>query len=254
MCQMAVEPGRPERNLPRARAMICEAAARGCEVAVLPECLDFGWTFPGAAGAAQPIPGPLSDKLCEAAQLGRIHVAAGLTERAGSRLYNAAVLISPEGRILLHHRKINLLTGVEDALYSTGDRLGVTSVGAAVMGLDICADNFPESLAIGETLARMGAQMLLSPCAWAVEAKHDNRRDPYGALWRGSYSALARRFGLPVVGVSNVGPVAAGPWAGRKCIGCSLAMTGEGKIAAEGPYGERAEALVAVEMPLRRLL
>lgn len=253
MCQMAVEPGLPERNLERAVRMIRDAAASKAEAAVLPECLDFGWTFPGAAVAAHPIPGPFSEELCGAARRHTIHVAAGLTERDGGRLYNAAVLVSPEGRILLHHRKINLLIGVEDSFYTTGDRLGVTRAAGVVTGLNICADNFPESLAIGETLARMGAQILLSPCAWAVEAGHDNRSDPYGALWRGSYGALARRFGLPVVGVSNVGPITGGPWEGRKCIGCSLAMAGGGEIAAVGPYGESAEALIPVEIPVRQL-
>ncbi len=251
MCQMAVAPGLPERNLARAREMVRQAAMAGCEIAVLPECLDFGWTFPGAAAAAHPIPGPFSAELCGAARSHGIYIAAGLTERSGSRLYNAAVLISPEGHTLLHHRKINLLQGVEDGLYSTGDRLQVARAAGTVIGLNICADNFPESLAIGETLARMGARILLSPCAWAVDASHDHVRDPYGELWRGSYGTLARRFGLPVVGVSNVGRITAGPWEGRKCIGCSLAIAPGGEIAAEGPYGDDAEALIPASVPLR---
>ena len=37
----------------------------------------------------------------------------------------------------------------------------------------MAADNFPDSLVLGHSLARMGAQILLSPSAWAVPADHD---------------------------------------------------------------------------------
>ena len=74
-----------------------------------------------------------------------MYVVAGLTERAGSRIYNAAVLIDPRGQLLLKHRKINLLD-IEQGLYSTGDRLAVAETACGVIGVNICADNFPDSL------------------------------------------------------------------------------------------------------------
>jgi hypothetical protein len=94
----------------------------------------------------------------------------------------------------------------------------------------------------------MGAQILLSPCAWAMEADHDNLRQPYGSLWLGSYTTLAKLYDLTVVGVSNVGWLTAGPWKGRKCIGCSLAVGPGGRVLARGPYGETAESLIVVEV------
>jgi predicted amidohydrolase len=51
---------------------------------------------------------------------------------------------------------------------------------------------------------------------------------------------------MAVVGVSNVGRLTDGPWKGRKCIGCSLAVGGDGKVLAQGPYGEAAEDLTVV--------
>ncbi len=254
MGQMLVEGGNAQANLTRARAMIDDARREGCNVVVLPECLDLGWANPAALESAQPIPGPFSDVLCQAARESRIHVVAGLTEREGDALYNAAVLISPEGQILLRHRKINLLTDVE-GIYSVGASLSVASTSLGTIGVDICADNFPDSLALGHALARMGAQILLSPCAWAVEAEHDNTKEPYGGLWRDSYSTLAKLYDMTVVGVSNVGWINAGPWKGRKCIGCSLAIGPTGQIIAQGQYGESAECLVTISVKLapRRL-
>ena len=248
MAQTLVEGGRPNANLRRAADAIRTAAQEGCRLVVLPECLDFGWTDPSARGLAQPIPGPHADVLATAAREARVFVAAGLVERAAGRLYNAAVLISPNGEILLHHRKLNELDIALD-LYSVGARLGVVETTFGTLGLAICADNFGSSLAVSHVLARMGAQVILSPSAWAVDADHDNARDPYGKLWRDSYTELARLYDLTVIGVSNVGPITGGPWAGRKCIGCSLAVGPGGAILAEGPYD--AEALVHVEVSPR---
>lgn len=252
MGQMLVEGGEAKANLNRATRMIENAAEKGCSVIVLPECIDLGWANPVACDLAQPIPGPSSDILCQAARDSKIHVVAGLTERADERIYDTALLISPGGQILVKHRKINLLTDVE-GMYSVGDRLAVAATSLGTIGVDICADNFPDSLALGHALARMGAQILLSPCSWAVKAEHDNKEDPYGSLWMGSYTTLAKLYDITIVGVSNVGWINAGAWKGRKCIGCSLAVAPQGQVLAQGPYGEAAESLVTVPIePLRR--
>src|SRR5207248_9465749 len=105
-----------------------------------------------------------------------------------------------------------------------------------------------DSLAVSHVLARMGAQVILSPSAWAVDADHDNVREPYGKRWLDAYTELARLYDVTVVGVSNVGRITGGPWTGRKCIGCSLAVGPGGEILAQGPYGDNAEALVGVEV------
>jgi predicted amidohydrolase len=250
MAQTRVEGGRPEDNLNRAVAAIREAADLGCRVVVLPECLDLGWTHPSARDFAQPIPGPHFDRLAGAARAAGVYVAAGLVERAGPKLFNAAVLIGPAGELLLHHRKINELDIALD-LYSVGDRVGVAQTDLGTFGLNVCADNFADSLAIGHVLCRMGAQVILSPSAWAVDADHDNASDPYGKLWLDAYTELARLYDVTVVGVSNVGRLTGGPWAGRKCIGCSLAVGPGGAVLARGPYGEIAEAVVCVDIEPR---
>ena len=170
-------------------------------------------------------------------------------ERQGDRLYNSAVLLSPAGEVLLRHRKLNELEIASD-LYTLGDGLGVVDTEIGRVGLLICADLFPTSLVYAEALARMGAQWILSPCAWAVDADHDNARDPYGDLWQRSYGEITSRYPLTVVGVSNVGWLDAGPWASKKCIGCSLAVGPGGKVLAHGRYGEDAEELLVVEAPL----
>jgi len=248
MAQMLVQGGKPEANLARAAGMIAVAADRGCRAVLLPECLDLGWTHPSARERAQPIPGRHSDILAAAARRHGLYVVAGLVERQGPRLFNAAILISPEGEILLKHHKINELDFARE-LYSTGQELAVVDTELGRVGIPICADNWPTSLALGHALGLMGAELLLSPCAWAVPAEHDNCRQPYGGEWEAAYAQLAIAHGMTIVGVSNVGWIEAGPWQGRKCIGCSLAMARGGTVLAQAPYGEDAETLLLATIP-----
>jgi predicted amidohydrolase len=112
----------------------------------------------------------------------------------------------------------------------------------------ICADAFAPGQMISRTLASMGASIILSPCAWAVPADHDNRRDPYGRLWLEHYGVVCRDAGIVIAGCSNVGPITAGPWEGRQCIGNSLVLGSKGEVIASGPYGWTADALIRIEV------
>jgi len=74
MCQLLVEGGEPERNLQRAAAIVKQAASAGCQIALLPEALDLGWTHPSARTEAAPIPGGRSDLFCDMAREHGIYI------------------------------------------------------------------------------------------------------------------------------------------------------------------------------------
>lgn len=248
LIQMRVEGGAKEANLARAEALIGEAAANGAEVVLLPETSNLGWTDGSARTQADEIPaGETCARLRSAARRHEVFVCAGVVERAGSLCFNAAVLIDPQGEVILHHRKIHELDFAQE-LYARGDRLGVVSTRLGRFGLMICADAFAPGQAISRTLGLMGAQVILSPCAWAVPAEHDNTREPYGQLWLDNYGPVARDFRLWVAGCSNVGWITDGPWKGRGCIGNSLVIGPRGETVARGPHGVEAEAVVYVEV------
>ncbi len=248
MVQMRVTGGCPEENLARAEERIDEATQAGARIILLPEALTLGWTHPSAVTAAEKIPeGKSCARLSALARQHGVYLCAGLIEDAGSRVFNAGVLIGPDGLLLLHHRKINELE-IGHAYYSTGDRMQVVETPIGTLGLMICADAFAPGQVISRTLAMMGAQVILSPCAWAVPADHDNLREPYGQLWRDTYGPVARDFRIWIAGVSNVGDINAGPWEGRKCIGCSLLVGPDGKQTLLGPYGATAETILYAEI------
>lgn len=248
MVQMRVDGGARDANLARAEARIAEAASAGAQVVLLPEALTLGWTHPSSLTAAEPIPsGESCRRLAAAAKRHSVFLCAGLVERDCDKIYNAAVLLDPAGNLLLHHRKINELE-IGHPYYALGDRLQVTRTPLGTFGLMICADGFAKGQVISRSLALMGADVILSPSAWAVPADYDPVARPYGQLWRDNYGPVARDFQIWIAGCSNVGPITAGPWAGRQCIGCSLLVGPNGQQILMGPYGVDAEAILYADI------
>ena len=250
LAQMLVEGGRKEANLRRALERINEAAGHGAQVVALPEALTLGWTHPSASSDADEIPDGFScAKLRDAARRNNVYVCAGLIERAGQTIFNAAVLIDPQGEVILHHRKLTELE-IGHEFYAQGDRLGVAHAPLGTFGVMICADAFARGQTVGRALGLMGADIILSPCAWAVPADHDNTKEPYGRLWLDSYCPVASGFRLWIIGVSSVGWLTGGPWKGRKCIGCSLVIGPDGRQILIGPYGHAADTILYVDIEL----
>ena len=248
MGQLLVEGGEPERNLKRAGKMLEEAAEKSCRLVLLPECLDFAWTHPSAKTEAQPIPGPYSDILCKLAKTYNLYLCAGLTERSEDKVYNTAIFISPEGNILLKYRKINVLTVAQD-IYSIGETLSVVKTPFGVVGVNICSDNYIDSLDIGHTLARMGAQIILSPSSWTVDYSIVEGDILYGKKWLKPYQTLAVAHDLIVVSATAVGVIVGGVYEGKKMVGCSLAVNKDG-IVAEGKYNEFTGQLVIADITI----
>jgi nitrilase len=111
-----------EASVAKVVTLLGEAAGQGAELAVLPET--FVPLYPSnrwAKGAsafsgwdelwerlhanAVEVPGPLVDELASAAERLGIHAVVGINERDGGSLYNAYLLLGPDG--LVHkHRKL----------------------------------------------------------------------------------------------------------------------------------------------------
>ena len=250
LAQMTVVGGQRDVNLHTAVQNISDAAQAGAAIVLLPEALDCGWCHSSARTLAGSIPdGDACLQLREAAKAPCIHVCAGLVERDGDQLFNSAVLISPEGDVLLHHRKINELA-MAHSLYARGNHLGVAHTALGTLGLMICADGFAPGQVLSRTLGMMGAQIILSPCAWAVTPEHDNTRDPYGQLWLDNYGPVASEFQTWIAAASNVGLITDGEWTGHPCIGCSLVIDPAGKPVVCGPYGVDASTLILTDIEL----
>jgi predicted amidohydrolase len=246
MGQMLVEGGEPERNLARAEQMIEQGAKAGAHIVLLPECLDLAWTHPSALAEAAAIPGPRSDRLIAAAKRNNVYLCAGLTEQDGDRVYNSAIFSAPDGRLLLKYRKINELT-VGHPYYALGRSLSVVETPLGNIGINICADNYSDSIELGHALARMGAQVILSPSSWTVDYSVTEDHEEYRDKWLKPYHMLASLYNMVIVSVTAVGVIVGGPYEGKKMVGCSL-VVGEKGVLFRGKYNEFAGALSVVDL------
>ncbi len=236
--QLLVEGGEPIRNLERAEIMINDASKKNCDLIILPECMDLGWTHPSAKLEALTIPGEYSDKICDLAKKNNIYICCGLTEKDNNdnNIYNSSIICNNQGKIICKYRKINVLKEAFD-FYSIGNKLSVVDTPFGKIGLNICSDNYYDSLEIGNTLGRMGAQIILSPSSWTVNYDITEETDPYGEKWIKPYHTLAKIFDLVVVSTTSVGYLVGGPFEGRKMVGCSLIVDKNG-VKYRGKFNE----------------
>ncbi len=111
---------------------------------------------------AQPIPGPLTDRLCEIARQTRKWLVPGsMYEVDADQLYNTALVISPDGEIITKYRKMFPWLPYEAGTIA-GDTFCVFDIpDVGRFGLCICYDTwFPETV---RNLAWMGAEVIIHP-------------------------------------------------------------------------------------------
>ena len=171
VAQMEPKLAEKERNLDVALERLEEAAAAGAQLLVLPECAIPGYMFDSGEEAmpyAEEIPGPTTEAFeRECARLG-VHAITGLLERDADTLYNAAILVGPDG-LIGSYRKTHLPFLGVDRFVTPGDSLKVYDTAIGRIGLIICYDlRFPE---VTRTLALHGADMVALPTNFPMAAR-----------------------------------------------------------------------------------
>jgi N-carbamoylputrescine amidase len=145
----------PVENLERAVAGIEEAARRGARVVCLQELFRSRYFCqsedPTRFELAEPVPGPTTETLGKlASRLGVAVIASLFERRTGGLYHNTAVVLGPDGRMVMRYRKMHI---PDDPLYyekyyfTPGD-LGFPNaeVAGARVGALVCWDQwFPEA-------------------------------------------------------------------------------------------------------------
>jgi len=151
----------PEQNMDLWCAKIDEAGRLGCDIVCLGEVILSIGTRAAMADVAAPIPGPHTQRLGEAARRNRLWVVAGLTERAGRREYNTAVLLDRQGRLAGTYRKVHLPREEWKTGRTPGNAYPVFDTDFGRVAIMICYDwFFPEAT---EAFALQGAEVLFAP-------------------------------------------------------------------------------------------
>jgi predicted amidohydrolase len=136
--------------------MFHELVVTGLENFVTPRNRDWN------ANKSEPVPGALTERLCSlASSLNRWLIPGSMYELDGDKLYNTALVISPQGEIVRKYRKMFPWLPYEDGI-TPGDEFCVFDIpDVGRFGLCICYDMwFPE---VVRSLVWKGAEVILQP-------------------------------------------------------------------------------------------
>ena len=163
----------PEKNLELFCQQIDEAGRLKLDIVCLSEGITLVGTSKTGAETAEPIPGPSTDALAQAASRNRIWVVAGLYEKDGDTVYNSAVLLNRDGQLAGKYRKTHLpreewLQGV-----TPGSEYPVFETEFGKVAIQICYDwFFPE---VHTAFALQGAEIVFAPTWGTTFADQEGR-------------------------------------------------------------------------------
>ncbi|OJW08523.1 MAG: acyltransferase [Planctomycetales bacterium 71-10] len=203
----------PADNLRRASEMLREAAAKGAQVACLPELFltQYFCQVEDAAifDLAEPIPGPTTEALADVARETRMTIVGSIFERRAAGVYhNTAVVLESDGSTVGKYRKMHI---PDDPLYyekyyfTPGD-LGFKAFETkhAKVGTLVCWDQwYPEAARL---TAMQGAEVLFYPTAigW-----HPGEKAEFGeaqaSAWETMQRAHAIANGVFVGAINRIG-------------------------------------------------
>ncbi|MCG8598545.1 MAG: carbon-nitrogen hydrolase family protein [Verrucomicrobiales bacterium] len=143
------------------RPLIDDAAARGADLIVLPELLTCKGVTHDYASVAEAVPGPTTEYFGSLAKQHDCYIVAGLPEKSGDLVYNVAVLVGPDGKVVGKYRKVTLPREEIARGIAPGDEYPVFETRFGKVGLMICYDVFfPE---VARELAMNGAEVIALP-------------------------------------------------------------------------------------------
>jgi predicted amidohydrolase len=112
---------------------------------------------------AEPIPGPSTARLGEAARKYGLYLVAGLIERDGIAAYNTSVLVDRQGRVAGKYRKVYLPREEIEGGLTPGSGCPVFDTDFGRIGMMVCWD--AEYIEPARALGFQGAEVILVPAA-----------------------------------------------------------------------------------------
>ena len=178
--------------------LIAEAARQHADLVVLGECVTAVNLGKSEADIAEPIPGPATDYFGSLARQHNLYLVASLNERAGHLIYNTAVLIAPDGRVVGKYRKTALPRDESAHGVAPGEDYPVFDTRFGRVGMMICYDGFfPE---VARELSNRGAEVIAWPvwgCNPRLAAARACENQVY--LVSSTYEDVSRRWMLSAI-------------------------------------------------------
>lgn len=200
-----------------------DAAAAGARLLILPEMFLTGYHIgPDAvAQLAETASGPSAERSAAIARETGIALLYGYPEHgADGRVFNAALLIDRNGKMLANHRKTHLFGDIDKNAFAPGDGPPtVAELDGLRLGILICYDvEFPETVRL---LALAGADLVAVPTALM---------QPYDVIADTLVRARAYENQIYLAYANRIGSEQELDYLGRSCIvapdGLDLARAG----------------------------
>ncbi len=180
---------------------------------------------------AEPVPGPFTESLAKIAGEHKLHICSGVVETDGDKLFNTAVLIGPDGRILSKYRKTSLAS-VDEKYFQPGNGPAVVETELGRIGILICKDS--QDLDVINALARQAPQLILVPSYGLAKTDYSTKLEIDCMLdecideWRLRMQTLAKICHAFVLRADHVGTE------GQQVrVGHSIAVSSGGYVIAE---------------------
>jgi len=213
-----------EANFGTAERLVRLAAAEGASLIVLPEVFFWRGERNEEHAAAEPIPGPTTERLAALARELGVHLVGGsILERAPGepKVFNTCTVFDPSGRLIARYRKTHLfdvdIPGHVSIRESDTRRRGAETVvvrtDLAAIGLSVCYDlRFPE---LFRRLTLGGAEVICLPSAFTFPtgAAHWEVLLRARAIENQVYVVAPNQFGHSPSGINDYGHSAiVDPW------------------------------------------
>ena len=229
-----------EANIAVALDMIQEAARRGSGLVLLGEMAVTGMVNNDDPAhdlpLAEAIPGALTGRLSETASSLGVWIGTGVLERDGKRLYDTALLFSPEGNIRLKYRRIQPQwhgRKADPAVYGQGTDLPVVETGIGSVAFMICGDLWDNELI--RQMREMRPAYVLHPFARCfADGSRDQTRWERDELPQ--YQRRVADIGVPLLATSYVCTVAFSDEA--DAFGGAMVIDRDGSLAAAYPLNQ----------------
>ena len=162
-------------------SMANEAADNHADLVVFPEAAVTGLVnngdFSHDRALAQTIPGPVTRTLSELTQKRDIYLAIGILEKEEGRLYDSAVLFTPDSEIALKYRRADPhwhYENVDSSVYCEGKELNKAKTPFGTFTFLICGDLYNDQVV--KSARDLGADWLLYLQAYGPEdGSYDQR-------------------------------------------------------------------------------
>ena len=224
---------RTAENLRNITTLVRDAAKRGAQIIVLPECAVQGyldpitWTSwtksegsgPAVAGVAEPVPGPSTRAMSDLARELDVYLCVGIIEAGTNGFFNSQVLLNPAGKIIAHHRKKSLWTPGDSMWCARGDLpVQVVDTEFGRLGLMICYDFH----SLPPYLAKLQADIVLYSVGWYGP----NEKNWFTTIFP-QKAVVPYGFDIVVANWTSALPTQEWPGRGHSCI-----ITGKGEVLA----------------------